>query len=407
MIIRFWDDLHIRKRDCDIRLGKFERGEVAIVQDNDFEQGGTIYHNIVKLPDGRYMMYYMAIESDEKPKLRIGTTGSYDGYNWGEHSVNVSDGLAYADKLDNFFVFYDQRENCTKAIYQDGKTLRGFDGLNLQSKGRTITTEGAFDTLNTCFYDEKYECYRCYFRGFHDGIRDIRTIESKDFINWCKPDRLLYHGNPTDYQLYTNNIMPYDDIYIGLPTRYVERDIKNANYIYLPEHERRRQVMKKELRFGTAMTDLLFMYSYNGNKWHRIDEAIMRPDNYVYGDCYMAYGYVGEDEHTFYMLENHNTSKPCQLRRYTMKKNRFMSMHAGDNICTIKTNPLKLWVNPIYLNFKTSAAGWVEVSCRNIESGYKLIGDSTRQEVQRHKDWPIEGCLTIRFKDADIYSMEV
>jgi len=403
MIIRFWDDLHIKKRDCDIRIGRFERGDVAIVQDNDFEKGGTIYHNIVKLPDGGFLMYYMAIESDDNPNMSVRALMSKDGMNWQQKEDHMPVTREMVEGLDNWFCFYDKETQALRHVFQRGRELVSL------SKGveTLITNQGAFDTLNTCFYDEKYVSYTCYFRGFHDGIRDIRTTMSMDFIHWSKPDKLLYHGKPTDYQLYTNNIMPYDDIYIGLPTRYVERDIKNTNYVYLPEHERRRQVMQKELRFGTAMTDLLFMYSYNGYKWHRFDEAIMRPDNYVYGDCYMAYGYVGEDEHVFYMLEGHNTSRPCQLRRYTMKKNRFASMHAGDKICTIKTKPLKLWANPIYLNFKTSAAGWIEVSCNNMESGYKLIGDSIRQEIQRHKDWPLEGCLTIRFKDADIYSMEV
>lgn len=407
MIIRFWDDLYICKRDCDIRLGRFERGDVALVHDNIFEKGGTIYHNIFKDMNGNYQMYYMAICKDDAPDMRVMSYNSRDGLNWDSGSFSIIANRHSIKGLDNYFCFYDKKEDIIRAVFQEGKGLYTINEFEKFKDKRLITTEGAFDTLNTCFYDEKYECYRCYFRGFHDGIRDIRTIESKDFITWSKPYKLLYHGDPTDYHLYTNNIMPYDDIYIGLPTRYVERDIKNANYIYLPEHERRRQVMRKELRFGTAMTDLLFMYSYDGDKWIRFDEAIIRPDNYMYGDCYMAYGYVGENEHTFYMLENHNTSRPCQLRQYTIKKNRFMSMHAGDKICTIKTKPLKLWVNLIYLNFKTSAAGWVEISCNNIESGYKLIGDSTRQEVQRHKDWPIEGCLTIRFKDADIYSLEV
>jgi hypothetical protein len=403
MIIRFWDDLHINKRDCDIRLGRFERGDVALVHDGPLEKGGTIYHNITQLYDGRYMMYYMAIESGDNPNLRIGLIGSYDGVNWKDFNATIFDGLQHTNKLDNFFVFYDENTKSTKAVYQDGKKLRGVDGLNFQSNAHTITTEGAFDSLNTCFYDEVYECYRCYFRGFHNGIRDIRTIESKDFITWSKPRMLKYHGNPTDYQLYTNNIMPYEDIYIGLPTRYVERGEYNSNFTFLPERERRQKVINKELRFGTAMTDLLFMYSYNGNKWHRIDEAIMRPDNYVYGDCYMAYGYVGVDEHTFYMLEGHNTSKPCQLRRYTIKKNRFMSMHAGDKICTIKTKPLKLH-GVIRMNFKTSAAGWVSIRVEG-EEEQLVFGDSLYRPVLTVKG-PKTASLTIRFKDADIYSLE-
>ena len=400
MIIRFWDDLHIRKRDCDIRLGKFERGEVAIVQDNDFEQGGTIYHNIVKLPDGNFLMYYMAIKSDDNPEMSARALISKDGMNWQQKEDHMSVKRKMVEGLDNWFCFYDERTNSLRHVFQRGKELVSM------TKGieRTITTEGAFDTLNTCFYDEKYECYCCYFRGFHDGIRDIRTIESKDFINWSKPSMLKYHGNPTDYQLYTNNIMPYGDIYIGLPTRYVERGEYNSNFTFLPERERRQSVINKELRFGTAMTDLLFMYSYNGNKWHRIDEAIMKPDNYVYGDCYMAYGYVGEDEHTFYMLENHNTSKPCQLRRYTIKKNRFMSMHAGDKICTIKTDPLKLH-GVIRMNFKTSAAGWVGVKVDGEEEQI-VFGDFLYRPVLTVKG-PKTASLTIRFKDTDIYSMEV
>ena len=32
--------------------------EVAFVHDAEWEKTGTVYHNIVKKPDGKYLMYY-------------------------------------------------------------------------------------------------------------------------------------------------------------------------------------------------------------------------------------------------------------------------------------------------------------------------------------------------------------
>ena len=73
-----------------------------------------------------------------------------------------------------------------------------------------ITDKGAFDTLNVVFWDETVNKYRGFVRGFHlpgdmegndpmdekplflpdternDRVRDVRYIESDDFITWSR-----------------------------------------------------------------------------------------------------------------------------------------------------------------------------------------------------------------------------
>ena len=57
----------------------------------------------------------------------------------------------------------------------------------------------------------------------NDGVRDIKTATSDDFLNWTDPDWLVYPpGTPTKH-LYTNAVLPYKrapHLLLGFPTRY-------------------------------------------------------------------------------------------------------------------------------------------------------------------------------------------
>jgi hypothetical protein len=109
---------------------------------------------------------------------------------------------------------------------------------------------------------------------------------------------LEYPGSPTQ-QLYTNQIAPYDrapHIFFGFPTRYVERTW-TASFDALPELEQRKQRAKASLRYGTAMTDGLFMSSRDGLHFKRWGEAFLRPGSeelghWIYGDQYQNWGLV-------------------------------------------------------------------------------------------------------------------
>src|SRR5206468_649801 len=77
---------------------------------------------------------------------------------------------------------------------------------------------------------------------------------------------------------------------------YVERPWSAAFYP-LPDREHREQRMKLHPRYGTAVTDGLFMSSRDGRLFRRWGEAFIRPgierkNNWLYGDGYQSWGLV-------------------------------------------------------------------------------------------------------------------
>ena len=75
--------------------------------------------------------------------------------------------------------------------------------------------------------------YREYHRDFRQGRdsrgnkngRDIKTATTRDFLDWPDPVWLNYSPGRTS-ELYTNQVNPYyraPHIYLGFPTRYIER----------------------------------------------------------------------------------------------------------------------------------------------------------------------------------------
>lgn len=95
----------------------------------------------------------------------------------------------------------------------------------------------------------------------------------------------------------------------------------------LPGRVERERRAAHNPRFGSAVTDGLFMTSRNGTTFKRWGEAIIRPglrpkDNWVYGDNCVAWGIVetkspidcAPDELSIYSTESYWTGKSCQMR---------------------------------------------------------------------------------------------
>ena len=100
-------------------------------------------------------------------------------------------------------------------------------------------------------------------------------MESDDFENWSEPVMLRY-GDAEDSPLYTNNVQPYyraPHIFIGIPTRYVERIEWDDSFEELCGKEKRLDRMRDCQRYGLVVTDALFMTSRNGVDFKKYDEA--------------------------------------------------------------------------------------------------------------------------------------
>ena len=94
-------------------------------------------------------------------------------------------------------------------------------------------------------------------------------------------------------------------------------------------------------RYGTALTDGLFMSSRDGKVFHRWGEAFIRPglrytDNWVYGDNYQNWGLIetesdlpgAPDEISIYATEHYWRGAYTNLRRFILRVDGFVSVKA-------------------------------------------------------------------------------
>ncbi len=447
---------------------------VVMTHEQPWEGDGSDYHCIVPDRDAQgdfLRMYYNGVATgcgwkDVKTRfsadgVRICYAESRDGgltwakpalglvdFRGSKHNNCILDRESFGKPWDNFMVLKDENPACPaedryKAVgRQDGLwCFLSEDGIRFR-RGWQIPVKGAFDTLNCVLWDKTRGEYHLYFRGFHkvaadrngdNNVRDVRHSVSKDFKTWSAPQLLDFGAGAEDYALYTNVIQPYfrePSIFVGFPSRYVERKAWTPNYDRLPSPEKRKWRMDRNNhghpRYGLTVTDCIFIFSRDGQRFFREDEAFMRPgpenpDNWVYGDCYPAYRLVktpapfgGDDEISIYTFDRHWSGLAENLNRYRLRQDGFISRHATYAGQKVVTKPLVFSGSELLVNFSTSARGRMFVTIRD-ESGrsirsVELFGD----KVDRSVDFADNGkvadfagkSVVVEFdmSDADLYA---
>jgi hypothetical protein len=176
------------------------------------------------------------------------------------------------------------------------------------------------------------------------------------------------------------------------------------------------------------------MTSRDGRTFHRWDEAFLRPglrgtDNWVYGDNYVSWGMVetkasiadAPDEISIYATEGY-WMKASKLRRFTLRKDGFASMHAPFAGGEFTTKPITFQGSRLVLNFSTSAAGTIRVEIQDVSGrplkGFAVsdCGEVFGDDLQRTVTWKHGSDLSriggqpvrVRFtlSDADLYAFQ-
>lgn len=407
------------------------------------------------LGNGRHAAFCVAYSTDgkhfEKPDLGI---YEYDG---SRHNNII---FMNEDKswIDNFAIFIDTNPNCPpNAKYKalSGYLIKGkpensclkvyqsADGLHFEEVSKILEGKGAFDSMNIAFWDESIQKYRLYMRDYHSlnteyqieyeeetHVRDVRVTYSDDFVSWSEPMLIDFGDDKTEIQIYTNGMMKYAraDMFLGFPTRYINRTPDKVNYKYLPDlHGLREYLREKEGRSATAITDAFVMMSKDGVHFQRTREAFLTPgpengENWVYGDCYIVHGLVqtqsdfyGEsDELSIYTGKGYR-ARPVSFERYTLRLDGLFSWRADYEDGTVITKPIAIEGDRLSVNFSTSALGYLRIELldenENVLDGYdsgRLFGDSTSRPVEFEK--PLNALLgqqikmKITMRDADFYS---
>ncbi len=456
----FIDDFLIESlQNVRLELQHPQPQEIVMVCDQPWEGNTCIYFRIIS-DNGKFRMWYLTSDWKLEPDKAVLQHPYYicyaesdDGLHWVKPDLGLfefqgskKNNICVPEVMDNFTPFIDTNPQCLpearyKAVgtSKDGLIAwQSSDGIHWNRLGeKPIITKGAFDSQNTAFWDQAIKKYRAYIRDFHNGLRDIRLAVSDDFITWTTPELLNITPPIANEQLYINCIARYDrapHLFLGFPVRYVERNWSpSMRALPDPAHrELRAKVMGQ--RIGTAITDGLFMSSRDGFNFHRWGEAFLyngpeRHGNWIYGDCYSAYGLIETDskfpgapkELSILVPEGHWTHA-TEMRRYTLRMDGFVAAHAPLEGGEILTKPLQFTGKRLSFNFATSAMGHVFVELTDANGvpipGYSLaecdetFGDSLDRTVTWKGNSSTSSLagkvVRLRFQlcDADVYSFQ-
>lgn len=180
------------------------------------------------------------------------------------------------------------------------------------------------------------------------------------------------------------------------------------------------------------MNDSVLMTIRDGVRFHRWQEAFIRPgpqrgrwwneNNHVACGILATPSHLENtpDELSFYSNEDYGTGA-CALRRFTLRMDGFVSVHASHEGGEMVTRPLIFTGARLVLNYATSAMGSIRVEIQE-QSGQpiegfalavcpEIYGDSIEEPVQWKSGSDVVDLagrpVRLRFvlKDADLYSM--
>jgi hypothetical protein len=276
-----------------------------------------------------------------------------------------------------------------KAAYSD-------DGLQWHVTEKIISNQfigmAAFDTTNQAFFDKISNCYRMYarywikeemfceqqYRKFpisdivkpqdengpiYSYTRQTMSYESADFETWSKPVANVYAPWLPVEQLYTNTVRPIpgaEHILLCLSNRFHPKRMKVGHHPH------------------PGTNDTIIMTSRNGVDWDRpFAESWIAGDfdlnNWTQRNHYVVTGMVTlRDEHVFYINE-HYWSETARLRRLSLPRHRFASLHSSDIEGEVMTKVIVFEKGELHLNYATSATGSIKVSVVE-PSGYPIKG---------------------------------
>ena len=469
----FCDDTMIASMtDCEIRVHQPVPQEVAITCDQPWEGNGCgcwtiLYDDQAKIYRAYAHAWAINNGAHEGHRLVIVTYESQDGIHWtrpnlglhewegsNQNNIILYETASHAEFTD-LSPFIDTGPNATsEARYKavgftvDMKGLFAYqspDGIHWTPMStEPVYTDGAFDTQNITFWSEKEQKYILYYRVFSEGgykgTRMIARAVSDDYLHWTNEGPIVFpegEGPVPEAQYYTNGILPYyraPNVYLGLPARYVDNGLLRASE-YLPEWDRRRERMTQESRYGTAVTDSVYITSRDGMHFRRSNEAFLSPglktkDNWVYGDNYLAWTVIETDslrddcprELSLYSTESYFTGTITLLRRYTLRIDGFGSVHAKNTIGEMVTRPFTFTGKELSLNLGTAAAGFVKMefldTSGNPIPGFTLeecdmfFGDTLDWRCSWNGSTDVSALagktVSLRFvmREADLYSMK-
>ena len=421
-----------QKNGVALKLHDPVRREIVLTTDKPWEGRTCAYFSVIQ--DGkRVLMYYRGSSggSDHSDAQVTCVAESNDGIHFTRPKLGLIEAGGTKDnsviwrgvESHNFSPFLDANpkarpEERFKALggvkqpgknWQQGETPGGLyafasaDGIQWKKMKETpVITKGAFDSQNLAFWDTTRNRYTCFSRIGFNKVRAVQSNTSTDFLTWTEPVPHKYaEGVPWEH-FYTSATVPCPTaphLFLSFPKRFVPARKK------VPEHE------------GPGVSDAVFMSSRDGVNWDRpFLEAWVRPGpdlkNWTDRNNMTANGIIesSDTEWSLYISE-HYRHADHRIRRLSVRKQGFASMHADAKGGEFTTHPLKFTGKNLMLNYSTSAAGSIQIDALD-ESGKvvatmpELYGDEFEAkalDVSKLSGRIIS--LRVRMKDADLYAL--
>ena len=455
-------DYHLIDSMDGLRLEMHEPvpAEVALRLDRPWEGLFCAYFTVLKDGDV-YRMYYRGTPVVGEEEY-TGLAESDDGIEWrrpnlGLHEVNGSTNnniILEGAPCHNFCPFIDTRPgvpetNRYKALGRMKGGLAAYvshDGIHwskLHDKPvLTHERHGEFDSQNVAFWSETENTYVCYYRKFTNDVRWIGRATSKDFIQWSdgtimtvgvpslendnyyvrlpNGKEAAFNGAPYEH-FYTNQTHPYfraPHIYLSFPMRFRPR-----SDVVTEAEEKKISVHPK---YGNDSSDGVFMSTRGGTHYNlTFPGAFFRPGldvgSWVSRTNMAALGVVptGPNEISLYYSQ-HYAQPSHHIRRYTLRTDGFISVHAPYAGGEMVTKPFRFEGDTLIINYSTSAAGLLRVELQDqtgnpipgfaLEECPAVIGDRIDATItwkggsnlSKLAGKPVRMRLFMR--DADVYS---
>jgi len=470
----FVDDYLIGElRRAELRVHSPTREEIVAECNAPWEGNGCGYYSVLRDELANiYRMYYHAwqIPTGLEPggPLTIAYRESQDGIAWTRPNLGLcefqgsKDNNILMDKMPDggechdFSPFIDANPNAKpegryKATGAGMKTEKGVwafqspDGIHWKPMAdQPVFSKGVFDSQNVSFWSPAERKYVLYYRVFsqsgYRGTRMVNRAVSDDFIHWTDEGPIVFpegEGPQPLAQFYVSQIKSYErapHLYLGFPARYVDRGM-TASARLLPEWELREKRAGVSPRYGSVVTDSVFIASRDGRHFRQSNDVFLRPGlrtrhNWSYGDNYLAWHVVEtrstrDDqprELSLYATESYFTGRDSRLRRYSLRVDGFGSVHAKSQGGECWTKRLVFTGDELSLNYATSGAGSIRVAVLNPDrtpiNGFSLedcdiiYGDSLdrrvswkgKASVRELASRPV--VLHFELREADLYSLK-
>ena len=426
------EHLVAQKQGVALKLHDPIKREMVLTTDQPWEGMTCAYFSVIQ--DGKkVLMYYRGSSggSDHSDAQVTCVAESTDGIHFTRPKLGLIEAGGTKDnnviwrgvESHNFSPFLDanpaakpgERYKALGGVKQPGKNwhqgetpggLYAFasaDGIHWSKmKDTPVITKGAFDSQNLAFFDTTRNRYTCFSRIFINKVRAVQSNHSADFLTWTEPVPHVYaEGVPWEH-FYTSATVPCPTaphLFLSFPKRFVPSRKK------VPEHE------------GPGVSDAVFMSSRDGVNWDRpFLEAWVRPGpdlkNWTDRNNMTANGIIesSDTEWSLYISE-HYRHADHRIRRLSVRKQGFASMHATAKGGEFTTHPMVITGKKLVLNSSTSAAGSIKIealdeSGKVLATSMEIFGDEFETDaLDVSKLVGKTVTLRVSMKDADLFAL--